>query len=151
MEYWSARDAPVPPPADWGRHDAECKQADEGVGRGPGGPPHDLCRIATGIQTKWHWAILPAAAVQAAFSKHARVCDARKRRLKAGCSQDWLPHGQLDYGLATLQLPACTLPEAPAGEPADQNSDTMPQGSPNRALLFATTLIMSFCKPAQLR
>ena len=59
-----------------------------------------------------------------------------------------LPHL---YPLATLQLPACNLPVAPAGEPADQNSDTIPQGSPNRALLFATTLIISFCKPAQWR
>ena len=55
------------------------------------------------------------------------------------------------YGLATLQLPACKLPVAPAGEPADQNSDTIPQCSPKRALLFATTPIISFCKPAQLR
>src|ERR1035438_9867329 len=51
--------------------------------------------------------------------------------------------------LAKLQLPACNLPVAPAGEPADQNSDTIPQGSPKRALLFATTPIISFCKPAQ--
>lgn len=57
----------------------------------------------------------------------------------------------LPYGLATLQLSACNLPVAPAGEPADQNNDTMPQGSPNRALLFATTPIISFCKPTQLR
>ena len=55
------------------------------------------------------------------------------------------------YPLTTLQLPACNLPVAPAGEPADQNSDTIPQGSPNRALLFATTPIISFCKPAQWR
>ena len=34
----------------------------------------------------------PAAAFQAAFARHVRVFDPRRRRLKAGCSQDWLPH-----------------------------------------------------------
>ena len=38
--------------------------------------PHKFCRIPVGGKTKWHWAILPAAAFQAAG------------RLKAGCSQD---------------------------------------------------------------
>ena len=39
---WSARDAPVPLPAQRGQHLAEREQADEGVGRGPGGPPHSM-------------------------------------------------------------------------------------------------------------
>ncbi len=38
------------------------------------------------------WAILPAAAFQAALPGHARACALGKRRLKAGGSQDWLPH-----------------------------------------------------------
>jgi len=37
-------------------------------------------------------AILPAAAFQAAFSSHARVLTPGPRRLKAGGSQDCLPH-----------------------------------------------------------
>src|SRR5674476_1214428 len=37
---WSARDALVPHPEQPRRHLAGCKQADGGVGRGPGGPPH---------------------------------------------------------------------------------------------------------------
>jgi hypothetical protein len=37
-------------------------------------------------------AILPAAAFQAASSDHARVFAPGERRLKAGGSQDWLPH-----------------------------------------------------------
>ncbi len=42
-------------------------------------------------------AILPAAAFQAALSEDARVFIPEKRRLKAGGSQDWLPHnGQRD-------------------------------------------------------
>ena len=32
------------------------KQADEGVGRGPGGPPHNQCRLVGYVKTKWHWA-----------------------------------------------------------------------------------------------
>src|SRR5450631_4749193 len=40
---WSARDAPVPLPAHRVRYLAECEQADGGVGRGPGGPPHHRC------------------------------------------------------------------------------------------------------------
>jgi hypothetical protein len=36
----SARDAAVPLPAQWGQYLARREQADEGVGRGPGGPPH---------------------------------------------------------------------------------------------------------------
>src|SRR5688572_14412198 len=31
------------------------KQADEGVGRGPGGPPHNQCRLVGYGKTKWHW------------------------------------------------------------------------------------------------
>src|ERR1019366_3214983 len=41
---WSARDAPVPPLGQRSQRLAGCEQADGGVGRGPGGPPHDLCR-----------------------------------------------------------------------------------------------------------
>src|ERR1019366_8662078 len=41
---WSARDAPVPPLGQRGQRLAGCEQADGGVGHGPGGPPHDLCR-----------------------------------------------------------------------------------------------------------
>src|ERR1035437_5549368 len=37
-------------------------------------------------------AILPAAAFQAALARHVRVSAPRGRRLKAGGSQDWLPH-----------------------------------------------------------
>jgi hypothetical protein len=37
-------------------------------------------------------AILPAAAFQAALSSDARVIALCQRRLKAGGSQDWLPH-----------------------------------------------------------
>jgi len=37
-------------------------------------------------------AILPAAAFQAALSYRARTFVLGKRRLKADCSQDWLPH-----------------------------------------------------------
>ena len=37
-------------------------------------------------------AILPAAAFQAAPSRDVRVFAPGKRRLKAGGSQDWLPH-----------------------------------------------------------
>jgi hypothetical protein len=37
-------------------------------------------------------AILPAAAFQAALSELASVFEPEKRRLKAGCSQDWPPH-----------------------------------------------------------
>src|ERR1019366_9462354 len=41
---WSARDALVPQPEQWGQYLAGCQQADGGVGRGPGGPPHQTCR-----------------------------------------------------------------------------------------------------------
>jgi hypothetical protein len=41
---WSARDALVPPPAQRDQHLAKRKQADGGVGRGPGGPPHQQSR-----------------------------------------------------------------------------------------------------------
>jgi ribose 5-phosphate isomerase RpiB len=37
-------------------------------------------------------AILPAAAFQAAVWNNAEVIAFGERRLKAGCSQDWLPH-----------------------------------------------------------
>jgi hypothetical protein len=38
-------------------------------------------------------AILPAAAFQAAISGDAQVFERGERRLKAGGSQDWPPHG----------------------------------------------------------
>jgi len=44
-------------------------------------------------------AILPAAAFQAALSGHARAFVLGERRLKAGCSQDWLPHLAAPEGL----------------------------------------------------
>jgi hypothetical protein len=44
---WSARDAPVPPPEQPG-----CQQADGGVGRGPGGPPHQM-RSFTAMGIVW--------------------------------------------------------------------------------------------------
>jgi hypothetical protein len=44
---WSARDAPVPPPEQPG-----CQQADGGVGRGPGGPPHQM-RSFTAMGIGW--------------------------------------------------------------------------------------------------
>jgi len=50
-------------------------------------------------------AILPAAAFQAALSSHARVLAPGKRRLKAGGSQDWLPH--ITACLLLLLLSAC--------------------------------------------
>src|ERR1019366_1775925 len=60
---WSARDAPVPPLGQRGQRLAGCEQADGGVGRGPGGPPHDLCRcpapekrVALGCQPAPHHA-----------------------------------------------------------------------------------------------
>ena len=37
-------------------------------------------------------AILPAAAFRAALSGHTRRLRVLRRRLKAGCSQDWMPH-----------------------------------------------------------
>jgi hypothetical protein len=40
-------------------------------------------------------AILPAGAFQAASYSHARISAPGKRRLKAGGSQDWLPHKRL--------------------------------------------------------
>jgi hypothetical protein len=37
-------------------------------------------------------AILPAAGFQPALSEHGRILVPGKRRLKGGCSHDWLPH-----------------------------------------------------------
>src|ERR1035441_6622930 len=45
-ESWSARDALVPHPEHRHQHFGWCQQADGGVGRGPGGPPHHLCRCS---------------------------------------------------------------------------------------------------------
>src|ERR1039457_5354332 len=42
---WSARDALVPLPGQRYQHHAERQQADGGVGRGPGGPPHHSLRV----------------------------------------------------------------------------------------------------------
>jgi cytochrome c oxidase assembly protein subunit 15 len=55
---WSARDALVPLPERRDQHLAECQQADGGVGRGPGGPPH-LTRLA--------WAAVVVVVMQAAL------------------------------------------------------------------------------------
>jgi hypothetical protein len=48
-------------------------------------------------------AILPAAAFQAALSRRCASCRTSKRRLKAGGSQDWLPH-RLELGRSGLRL-----------------------------------------------
>ena len=50
---WYARDALVPLPERLHPRHAKCEQADEGVGRGPGGPPH---RIGTNMQ---QWVVWP--------------------------------------------------------------------------------------------
>src|ERR1035441_9978834 len=42
---WSARDALVPLPGQRYQHHAKRQQADGGVGRGPGGPPHQAPRV----------------------------------------------------------------------------------------------------------
>jgi hypothetical protein len=39
---WSAR-VPLDPPSPLTQNSARSQQADEGVGRGPGGPPHQRC------------------------------------------------------------------------------------------------------------
>ena len=39
---WSAR-VPPDPLSPWNQNPARCEQADGGVGRGPGGPPHQGC------------------------------------------------------------------------------------------------------------
>jgi len=54
-----------------------------------GNPPAGIAHNSGETNRNVGQAILPAAAFQAALSAHAR---ASKRRLKAGCSQDWLPH-----------------------------------------------------------
>jgi prepilin-type N-terminal cleavage/methylation domain-containing protein len=46
---WSARDALVPLPEHRCRHLAGYVQADGGVGRGPGGPPHHPSRAVRGV------------------------------------------------------------------------------------------------------
>src|ERR1035438_10656641 len=46
---WSARDALVPPPGQRHQHLAGHQQADEGVGRGPGGPPHQSQGLPTSV------------------------------------------------------------------------------------------------------
>src|SRR6202021_3066991 len=53
-------------------------------------------------------AIMPAAAFQAALSDHARVFARGARRLKAGGSQDWLPHKLFVLAFAVALLSAQT-------------------------------------------
>src|ERR1035441_10035096 len=61
------------------------------------GPAWRKCwRETRGCERVVGWAILPAAAFQAA-----------RRRLKAGCSHDWLPHGSLFF-------PRCDVAGAPS-------------------------------------
>src|ERR1017187_4159563 len=43
---WSARDAPLPAAGTTISASCKCEQADGGVGRRPGGLPHNLCRCA---------------------------------------------------------------------------------------------------------
>src|ERR1019366_4813194 len=52
---WSARDALVPRLKQLGQHHAKRAQADGGVGRGPGGPPHNQCRRCDTGENEWHW------------------------------------------------------------------------------------------------
>src|SRR5580765_595252 len=47
----SSRCSPTAPTA------CKVREADGGVGRGPGGPPHELCRLSAMGKTKWHWAL----------------------------------------------------------------------------------------------
>jgi hypothetical protein len=42
-------------------------------------------------------AILPAAAFQVALARSGDSPIARKSRLKAGCSQEWLPHTEAPH------------------------------------------------------
>ena len=61
-------------------------------------------------------AILPAAAFQAVASRHVRVSGLRGRRLKAGRSQDWLPHSIAVVALATTMLAGGALGQAQSGQ-----------------------------------
>ena len=38
-----------------GQHHAKRAQADGGFGRGPGGPPHNQCRLCDTGKSEWHW------------------------------------------------------------------------------------------------
>ena len=49
-------------------------------------------------------AIMPAAAFQAALTSDGRAFEPGKRRLKAGCSQDWLPHVRATAACLLLAL-----------------------------------------------
>jgi len=46
---WSARDALVPLPDHWRRPPVRYEEADQGFGRGPGGPPHHSVAASTGL------------------------------------------------------------------------------------------------------
>ena len=56
---WSAADAPVGL-SQLVENDLLGKERVRGDPRGPGGPPHNLCRILSFEKTKWHWAVSPA-------------------------------------------------------------------------------------------
>src|ERR1035441_3313633 len=49
------QDALVPRLEQLGQHHAKRAQADGGVGRGPGGPPHNQCRLCDTGKNEWHW------------------------------------------------------------------------------------------------
>src|ERR1035437_8608151 len=61
---WGGPPGPQPTPP------SACRPMDEadfigerrvhGDPRGPGGPPHDFCRMVTALQSKWHWMLSPA-------------------------------------------------------------------------------------------
>src|ERR1039458_5359922 len=49
------QDALVPRLEQLGQHHAKRAQADGGVGREPGGPPHNQCRLCDTGKNEWHW------------------------------------------------------------------------------------------------
>src|ERR1035438_6227318 len=60
---------------------------------------------AIGMPLSVGQAILPAAAFPGSFFGHLRVIAPRRSRLKAGCSQDWLPHKTGRTSAARQQVP----------------------------------------------
>ena len=54
---WSAR-VPLDPPVANEFSSIQTKQADEGVGCRPGGPPHFECKLRDIQKTKWHCALV---------------------------------------------------------------------------------------------
>jgi len=76
-------------------------------------------------------AILPAAGFQPALSEHGRILVPGKRRLKGGCSHDWLPHKTL------WDICERASRRAPA-----------PQGIAIAALAFAAVILMADQAPA---